>query len=497
LQNSLKKLSFHSLFTSSAEALILADSNGIIVLSNPAAQQLFGYSEEELLGLQVETLVPDRFREQHRSYRELYSISPKKRSGGRGRALVALCHDGRELQVDIGLSPVQENGRSYILMSFFDATQSRQAEQALHDSEERLRLAENAAGLGVFDRDLINNALHWDSRSLEILGLEPDTQITYEKFLSITYPEDRAGRLEALARALDPASNGDYQAEFRIIRPIDGFVRWITSTGKVIFDDGKPVRIVGVMQDITEQRENERKLREQRAGMETLLKQQIAAQTASAIAHELNQPLAALSAYSEVALHELAKIEAPEILSRALKNCVEQAHRAGKTLHELLEFLHRGDLVPAPLNINETLIEAVIITQNDGYGGFEPRFELEPGMPPVLANRLQVQKVVANLIRNGVEAMRVAGEPTNEVTLKVRALRDQGMALITVQDRGPGLDAATAKRIFQPFFTTKTHGIGMGLAISRSLVEANGGELWAEPSDGAGGIFHFTLPFAS
>ncbi|MEZ0236523.1 MAG: PAS domain S-box protein [Methylophilaceae bacterium] len=497
LRNPLENISFLSLFDASAEALILSDSDGCIIQTNPAAREMFGYPEEELLGSKIEMLIPKRLRERHLRYRENYLAQPEKRPMGRGRNLLALSRNGRELQVDIGLSPIRDGNNLFILISFFDATQSRAAQLALQESEERLRLAEHAAGLGVFDRDLTSDTLHWDARSLEILGLAPDTQITYEKFLEITHPDDRASRLAALGRSLNPEGEGEYKAEFRIIRPNDGSVRWIASTGKVIFEQGQAVRIVGVMQDVTDQKAIESKLREQRTAMESLLKRQVAAQTASAIAHELNQPLAALSAYSEVALHELANIECPEKLSRALNRCVEQAHRAGKTLHELLEFLHRGDLLPEAMDINETVKEAIAIVQNDGYSGFHPKIELETDMPLVRANRLQVQKVLTNLIRNGVEAMQTGGVPAAEITVRVQTLRQKNMALVTIQDQGPGLDDDMAKRVFDPFFTTKTYGIGMGLAISRGLIEANGGELWADPVTGAGAVFHFTLPFAS
>ena len=131
LRNPLEKLSFNSLFDASAEALLLADSDGHILMSNHVAQELFGYSNEELLKLQVEMLIPQRLREHHRRYRESYAQCPEKRSMGRGRDLVALKRDGSELQVDIGLSPIREGEQLYILISFFDATQSRQAQRAL------------------------------------------------------------------------------------------------------------------------------------------------------------------------------------------------------------------------------------------------------------------------------------------------------------------------------------------------------------------------------
>jgi PAS domain S-box-containing protein len=257
-------------------------------------------------------------------------------------------------------------------------------------------------------------------------------------------------------------------------------------------------KLVNITQSMAEHQTIERRMQERRAERETLLSQQVAVQTASAIAHELNQPLAAISAYSEMALYELGSGHLNyEKLSRALEGCVDQAQRAGHSLHELLGFLHRGELASEPMDLNGIVSDAFAIAQSIGYGGFNPRFELEPGLPPVLGNRIQVQKVLVNLVRNGVEAMREAGMPDGTITVTAGRMEGANKVRVTVQDEGPGLDAETAKRIFEPFFTTKLGGVGLGLAISRSLIEANGGELWLDTDAKAGATFHFTLPFAS
>lgn len=492
---SLAHLGFRSLFEASAEALVLAESAGTMLVSNPVAQQLFGYSDEELRGQPVELLIPARLREHHRRYMQAYMAQPEKRPMGKGRDLLALASDGRELQVDIGLSPLEHEGRTYILISFFDATQGRKAQRLLQESEERLRLAKEAAGLGVFDRDFDTGSLHWDAHSLAILGLPPDASLTYDTFLALLHPEDRIARNAALERAMDPSGSGEYRADFRIVLP-DESIRWIASSGRVFFEGTAPRRMVGMIRDMTEQKQAEARLREQRGALEALLKRQVAAQTASAIAHELNQPLAALSAYSEVALHELGGIAAPESLSQVLTRCVEQAQRAGSKLHELMQFLHQGDLVPDAMDLAETVREAASIVQNDGVGRYVVALELQTALPWVRANGLQVQKVLVNLMRNASDAMHEHGMEEGEIQVRVQAMPERKLALVTVQDTGPGLTAEQAKRVFDPFFTTKAQGIGMGLAISRALIEANHGELWADPAPGVGGIFHFTLPFA-
>lgn len=245
------------------------------------------------------------------------------------------------------------------------------------------------------------------------------------------------------------------------------------------------------------QASKERQLREQRNELDLLVRQQVAIQTAAALAHELNQPLVAISAYSEVALRMLQTGKPdPAKLTRALEGSVEQAQRAGRTVHELLDFLHKGETVFAAMDLNELVREAVAFAAMNGQGGFRPVLELDPDLPPVLGSRLQVQKVLINLLRNGVEAMEEAGVVAPALTVTVHANPDRTMAQVTVRDTGPGIGAEIAARLFEPFFTTKAQGIGLGLAISRSLIEAHGGQLWAASNEGPGATFHFTLPLA-
>lgn len=256
---------------------------------------------------------------------------------------------------------------------------------------------------------------------------------------------------------------------------------------------------VAVFDNITERKQLEMELQKRRSEMETVHKQQVAAQTAAAIAHDLNQPLVAISAYSEVALRNLKSGDIQsEKLSRAIEGCFEQSQRAGKTLHQLLDFLHNGESEMAPMDIVEAVQEVIRFAENSGYGRFRPVLNLEPGLPPVMANRVQVQKVLDNLVRNGVDAMREALVANPVIIITVRTMEDRDMAQVTVQDNGPGFDADMARRVFEPFFTTKSDGIGLGLAISRTLIQAHGGQLWADrESSSSGATFHFTLPFAS
>lgn len=497
MTQSLKDLSFQALFNVAADAMLLIDATGHVVLANVAAQKLLAYPEADICGLEVAALMPSRYRDHHMHFMSAYSRKPEQRAMGSGKVLFALRRDGQEISVDIALSPIHSKEQLFTLVTLYPTDRRRLAEEALRVSEERLRLAKQAAGLGVFDFDANHNILHWDEKMRELWGAETNESISYKRFVTAIHPDDRAARQAALDHAIEPISNGEYQSEYRVTNPADGIERWVSAVGRMHFEDGHATRLVGVARDITEQKTLEKKLQDQRAETETLFTQQVAAQTVSAIAHELNQPLAAVSAYSEVALHALqSDVVDAESLKRALKGCVEQAQRAGKSLHELLAFLQKGDLVKTRLNINEVVKEALNIAKNNGYGAFNPKLQLDPNIPLVIGNRIQIQKVLVNLLRNAVEAMRSTKVPSSPISITVRTNPEVNMAHVTVQDNGPGLDREAASRVFEPFFTTKPTGIGMGLAISRALIEANGGQLWLDPDTSNGATFHFTIPFA-
>ncbi len=377
-------------------------------------------------------------------------------------------------------------------------TERKQAMAELQASENRLRLAKIAAGLGILDWDVVSGIGQWDEQARGFWGVGPDEPITRATVMAGVHPDDRANVEANIDRALDPLGRGEYHAEYRLINRNDGRMRHVEANGKVFFEGGRAVRLIGTVKDISEQKRLEDEVQERRAEMEVLAKQQVAAQTAAAIAHELNQPLVSICAYSDAALRMLrGGTKNPEKLAHALEGAMEQAQRAGRTVHELLDFLHKGEVVSEPVDLNRVVHEALAIAEEGGYGRFTPVVELEPDLPPVLANRLQLQKVLVNLLHNGVEAMRAAGVPAAAITITVRTVAERNVAQVTVRDTGPGLDAETVHRIFEPFFTTKPSGIGLGLAISRALVEAHGGQLWADLETGPGATFHFTVPFAT
>ncbi len=255
--------------------------------------------------------------------------------------------------------------------------------------------------------------------------------------------------------------------------------------------------IQGSIRDISERKQFERELQDRQKILGTLQKSQIASQTASAIAHELRQPLLAIASYGEAA-QMILKSEEPSLerIGRAVEGCASQALRAGESIQEMLEFLSIGEFSVEEYDMNQEIRLAVSSLRSEIGAAIRVEFDLEKNLPLVRANRLHVEKVLHNLFSNSIEAMQGAGMNLQEVSIRVKSALENGQVKITVSDEGPGFDAGNLDHLFEPFFTTKPKGMGMGLVISRSLIETNGGKLWIDPDATCGAIFHFTLPLS-
>ncbi len=479
------------LLDAAVDPMLIADHVGAIVLANAPAAALFGYSTAEMLGLSVDDLVPERFRASHRLHRQAYPRQSAARTMGTARVLAGLRKDGSEIPVAISLSPYDD----CVLACVHDMRARLQAEQALRESESRYRATFELAAVGIAHVAPTGEWLRVNATLCDILGY-PREELLRMRVTDVTPPED----LPALKRSTSQLLKGEIgtiSVEKRYIRKDEQIVWVSVRVSPVRGKDGRADHFISVVEDIGQRRQSEAALRELRAEMQELLELNVASQTAKAIAHEINQPLNAMTSYSEAALMMLrAGNPDPDRLTRALENSVQQAQRAGTVARELLQFLQKGETETEDVDLNRAVRNALAIVESDGFGGFQAELDLDPGLRPVRANRVQVEKVMVNLMRNSVEAMRGAGISTRAIHIAIRTNAQRSMAQVTITDSGPGMDQEAAKRIFDPFFTTKPRGIGMGLAVSRSLVEAHGGQLWFDSQSGTGASFHFTLPFA-
>lgn len=251
---------------------------------------------------------------------------------------------------------------------------------------------------------------------------------------------------------------------------------------------------VGIIHDITEQQATERRLRELQDELLQISRVSGMGQMASSLAHELNQPLTAVSSLMQASRRMLERGDqtALERARDALERAAQQALRAGEIIKRLREFAARGDTEKIVTPVDVILSEAIALARiSNKFGSTKVEVYLQD-TPAVVVDKIQIQQVVLNLLRNGLEAMDGMDNPA----LTVSATRADDMVEISVADVGPGLSPEVKERLFRPFVTTKQHGMGVGLAICRTIVEAHGGHLYAEENPGGGTIFRFTLPSA-
>jgi two-component system sensor kinase FixL len=314
-----------------------------------------------------------------------------------------------------------------------------------------------------------------------------------QMWLEAIHPEDR-DRAFALYTP-EHLALGQFDIEYRVVRP-DGSVRWIHDRGFPVRDEsGRVLRIAGLAQDITGIKQAQDRERQLLADLAHMARLTTMGEMASGLAHELNQPLAAVSSYVDAAMQILRSHGDPgtEVLE-AMEAAAAQAERAGKILHRMTSFLRRTETRQTPVDLN-TLVREAMSLANRVFQTSSARvlLELAEDLPPALADRVQIEQVVLNLVRNAFEAMQQTA--IEERVLTVRTARaDDAFVSLTVQDTGSGLPADAAAKLFQPFYTTKPSGMGMGLAISRTIIAAHGGRLEATAAPRGGAVFTFTLP---
>jgi len=470
--------------------IIIWEVEGRILEANDEFLRMVGYDREDLIAghLHRTTMTPPEWRD-----RDARTVAELKRIGtAQPFEKEYVRKDGSRVPVLIGGAMFGE-GTSQGVGFVLDLTERKRAVEALRQSEERFRTLVQFSFDVYWETDAQHRFSHQEFAESLADAPELGSEIGKTRW-EVPYlePDEEAWRKHR--ETLD-AHLPFRDFELARLGP-DGSKRYVSVSGLPVFDDtGRFVGYRGVGRHITERRRAEEALRAMQAELAHVNRVTTMGELSASIAHEVNQPIAATVTNAQAALRWL-RAQPPDLdeVRASLSRIVEDGQRAGNVISGIRALINKVPPRKDRFDLNEAVLETVALTRSEVLNhGILLQTELAPGLPRVDGDRTQLQQVILNLILNAVEAMGGLDEGTRE--LRITTEREAaGGVLVTVRDSGPGLNQADVERVFTAFYTTKPKGMGMGLAICRSMVEAHGGRLWASANEPRGAVFQFTLP---
>ncbi len=380
------------------------------------------------------------------------------------------------------------------------AIERTHAQELLRRNEAYLAEAQKASRTGSFGWNVSSGELFWTDETFRILAHDRTMKPSLEAVFNRIHPDD----LPSVKRILDQATREETNLDFehRLLMP-DGSVKHIHIVGHVLADGAHGREFIGAVTDVTEHHRARaaleqalaelKKSEEARAELARVARMTTMGELAASIAHEVNQPLTAVVTNANAALRWLDRA-APNLdeAREAAQRIVRDGNRGSEVIGRIRALLKKEPPPKTWVDVNELVREITRLAQAEAQGA-ALQLELAGELPPVLADRVQLQQVLLNLVANSLDAMNTVWDRPRVVRIETMSNGNDAM-LVTVRDSGVGLPPEKMARVFETFFTTKPEGLGMGLSISRSIVEGHGGHLWAEHNDGPGATFRFTLP---
>ncbi|QAY97277.1 PAS domain-containing sensor histidine kinase [Methylovirgula ligni] len=474
----------------SDDAIIGTTLEGIITEWNRGAEAIFGYPQDEIIGAPISVLLLPDAQEEHNG------LFGRVKNGEKIEHFETRQQrkDGTLIDISLTLSPLRDAEGRLVGVSKVarDITDIKHSQSALAEREAHLQSVLDTVPDAMIVIDTRGTIQSFSIAAERLFGYRAAETIgkNVNILMPTPYHEQHDDHLDRYLRTGERHIIGIRRIVVGRHRdgatfPIELSVGEVNSGGRRFF--------TGFIRDLTERRQAERRLQELQSELIHMSRFTALGEMASTLAHELNQPLTAIANYLKGSrrLLDSGQSDAVPKISEALERAAEQALRAGQIIRQLREFVARGEsdrqIENLPRLIEEASALALVGVRELGV---HVAFDLDPRATSVLASKIQVEQVLLNLMRNAVEAM----QETDRRLLTVSTRRlDNETVRIDVADTGPGIAPEIAAQLFQPFITTKRHGMGVGLSISRTIIEAHGGRLWAESNPGGGTIFRLTL----
>ena len=386
-----------------------------------------------------------------------------------------------------------QGGFAGYIGSCVDVTELMKKEEALYEFEERVVLAAEAAHLGVWEMDPATHELWMSDSARTLFQFDSETPLDHAAFQGRVHPEDRALRDAAVKRAIE--TGGEYEIEYRVLLP-DESLRWIGARARWVADDNrKGARLIGVSIDITPRKLAEAEALRQRDELSHLSRVALMGEMSASIAHELNQPLAGIvsNAAAGQRFMDRGNVDQGEI-RELLGDIIADGRRASDIVRGIRGMVKKEQVARRSVDLNEVVTDAVRMVSHDAMlRSAELETSLDASLRAIEADPVQLQQVLLNLVINAFDAMREIPVSRRKVVIATQSNAD-GTVSASVRDYGVGISPEMQESLFNPFFTTKNEGLGMGLAIARSILESHGGTISGENADGGGARFEFVLP---
>jgi two-component system, LuxR family, sensor kinase FixL len=484
---------FQTLLATTVSGVVVIDEKGVVEVYSQGCERLFQYSPEEMLGRNVSMLMPQPFRTEHDGYLERYKKTGEARIIGIGREVEGQRKDGTVFPIRLMVGEGRVNGKRVYLGIVHDLTALYSERAARQEEKAHLSLIVESSDDAIYSKTLDGTIITWNNAAETMFGYTA-AEIVGQPMTRLFPPDRMREEDDILAKIFGGKAIKRYET-VRLRK--DGTPLDVSISASPIRDaSGTIIGVSKIVRDISDRKAQEAHLERLNAELNHVARVSEMSQVSAGIAHELNQPLTAVLNYTNVAKRLMAS-EDPTALAKALEavsKAGEQAIRASQIIRRLRDFLERRETSRSVENINTIAEEAMALGLIGAKAAnIKTNIDFAPSSPLILVDRVQIQQVLVNLLRNAVEAM--AESPRRELTVTTASLNGSGVEVV-VADTGPGISEEIAGRLFKPFVTTKPGGMGIGLAISQSIVEAHGGTIRSTPNAGGGTIFQFTLPAA-